>query len=139
MRKKTLINKLKNHLAWNRLYEVVIEDLIYYVDTIDSDTVDNTVFHDFLAYHNENGTYQLQNHEEAISFVRDLLPSILDTFCLASRNTFTNFMTLPIDSRTQWWSYEELAIGAVTIAVSEIHKEIFGNDNPISLPYGWRL
>lgn len=138
MKKKTFLKKLQFECSgMGRLYSTIQDDITYYVENLDTDTVDNTILHDFIDYHLANGTYQLQSHAEAMEFVRDFLPDILDTFCRASRNTFVKYMLIPINPNTEWWSYEEIALRAVQIIVAKLHEGIFGSNNAIKLPYGW--
>lgn len=138
MKKTTFLKKLQFECSgMGKLYTTILDDITNYVENIDTETVDNTILHDFIEYHLENGTYQLQSHAEAMEFVRDFLPDILDVFCRASRNTFVKYMLIPLDARSSWWSYEEIALRAVQIIVAKLHDEIFDNNNPIKLPYGW--
>lgn len=139
MKTKTFLKKLQFECSgMGNLYSTIQDDIIYYIENLDTDTVDNNILHDFIDYHLANGTYNLQDHAEAMEFVYDFLPDILDVFCRASRNTFVKYMLIPINPNTEWWDPEEIVLRAVQIIVAKLHEDIFGNNNPITLPYGWR-
>lgn len=137
MKKSDLIYKLLGYKDYGVLYREVIEDLLDYIQEIDSDTIPDSVFQDFLDYHKANGSYQLQTHKEAVEYFDKFMPYLLDAICGATKDYYTSTFRLPLDKQGNWWSYETLILGAVGVIVAELHNSIFKTPH-ISLTYGWR-
>ena len=137
MKAKILLDKLNSLKNENLFYKYIIEDIDDYICSDDTeDDVEDSVLHNFLEQQLANGTYNLQEHLEARSCMRDFIEDILDIYTYATKDDTNNTILLPSDHN--WWTYEGIILGAVKIVVADLQHQIF-NNNPIPLPYGYKI
>jgi hypothetical protein len=147
MTKKELTNKLtaeniigRNETSnYNAFYVDVIDDVNTYAEEVIEDTsnIPNSIFEDFLTYHEENGTYRLMDNQESLDYFEQYSLDILDVYCMATYPL--DSLTLPVSKSAKWWTPQALILGAVRIVVADIQKQLFPDAEPIDLPFGMRV